>query len=111
MKKFSFVLLLAAFFGISLGSYSRDPLSEEGASQLIFKHLEKALPPRGLSIRCVSLFTEETTRLFYQFAVREKHGEKCPGDPAVAPLVDRFRVIKKNGKIQRYDVVNDSWGK
>ena len=36
-------------------------------------------------------------------AVREKHGEGCPGDPQTAPVRDRYRV-ERSGAILWYDV-------
>ncbi|MBB4126767.1 hypothetical protein GGR77_002057 [Xanthomonas translucens] len=37
------------------------------------------------------------------FAVREKHGDGCPGDPQTAPVRDRYRV-ERSGEILWYDV-------
>jgi hypothetical protein len=37
------------------------------------------------------------------FAVREKHGDGCPGDPQTAPVRDRYRV-ERSGAILWYDV-------
>ncbi|CTP87968.1 hypothetical protein [Xanthomonas graminis] len=36
-------------------------------------------------------------------AVREKHGDGCPGDPQTAPVRDRYRV-ERSGAILWYDV-------
>jgi len=110
VKKSYLATLLIVFLGFGPLTYSKEPMTEDRASALVFKYLEKALPARGLSTQCISLLPEETTSKYFEFSVREKHGGKCPGDPEVAPVVDRFRVIKKTGRIQRYDVVNDSWG-
>lgn len=38
-----------------------------------------------------------------EFAVREKHGDGCPGDPQTAPVRDRYRV-ERSGAILWYDV-------
>lgn len=40
-----------------------------------------------------------------EIAVREKHGDGCPGDPQTEPVRDRFRV-ERSGAIQWYDVVD-----
>ncbi|KLD77017.1 hypothetical protein FZ025_04145 [Xanthomonas hyacinthi] len=37
-----------------------------------------------------------------EFAVREKHGDGCPGDPQTAPVRDRYRV-ERSGAILWYD--------
>lgn len=38
-----------------------------------------------------------------EFAVREKHGDGCTGDPQTAPVRDRYRV-ERSGAILWYDV-------
>ncbi|XQA68587.1 hypothetical protein ACM9XB_13675 [Xanthomonas sacchari] len=40
-----------------------------------------------------------------EIAVREKHGDGCPGDPQTEPVRDSFRV-ERSGAIQWYDVVD-----
>ncbi|WP_371181085.1 hypothetical protein [Xanthomonas sacchari] len=40
-----------------------------------------------------------------EIAVREKHGDGCPGDPQTEPVRDRFRV-ERSGAIGWYDVVD-----
>ncbi|MCI2244638.1 hypothetical protein L3067_08480 [Xanthomonas sp. PPL568] len=40
-----------------------------------------------------------------EIAVREKHGDGCPGDPQTEPVRDRFRV-ERSGAIRWYDVVD-----
>jgi hypothetical protein len=57
--------------------------------------------PQGTD--CLSFATEDDGDI----AVREDHGGTCPGDPAVAPVIDRFRV--SDGELERYDPADDSW--
>lgn len=40
-----------------------------------------------------------------EIAVRERHGDGCPGDPQTEPVRDRFRV-ERSGAIRWYDVVD-----
>lgn len=102
------LLLSCVAWGISRNvSAATDP--EARAELRLRAHLQKRLPPRGLSLDCVDLFLEATTPKYFEYAVRERHGGKCGGDPEVAPIVDRFRVPKRAGKILRYDPVNDRW--
>lgn len=106
----SFLILLAAcsasFFPCNLFAASNP---ETQAELRLRAHLQKQLPPRGLSMDCVDLFLEETSPRYFEYAVRERHGGKCGGDPEVAPIVDRFRVPKRGGKILRYDPIEDRW--
>lgn len=61
----------------------------------------ETLYPQGTA--CVSFAVEEDGDI----AVREDHGGACPGDPGVAPVIDRFRVTA--GELERYDPADDSW--
>ncbi len=49
---------------------------------------------------CLSFITEEITKKYFDFAIHEKHGGACPGDPDTTPIVDRFRVNRSTHKIQ-----------
>jgi hypothetical protein len=44
------------------------------------------------SMTCLTYMIESENRASFDIAIREKHGEDCPGDPNTAPVVDRFRV-------------------
>jgi len=44
----------------------------------------------------------------WEFAARERHDEKCGGDPAVFPVRDRYKV-NAAGKVWVYDVLNDHY--
>ncbi|PPU75578.1 MULTISPECIES: hypothetical protein [Xanthomonas] len=57
---------------------------------------------------CISILTEagQTPAAdAFEFAVHERHGNGCPGDPQTSPVRDRFRV-QADGKVLWYDVVN-----
>ncbi|PKV12806.1 hypothetical protein [Xanthomonas prunicola] len=57
---------------------------------------------------CISLMAEEgdaPSPDAFDFAVRERHGDGCPGDPQTSPVRDRFRV-QADGTLLWYDVVN-----
>ena len=57
---------------------------------------------------CLIFMEEESKPTFYGIVVRAKQGGKCPGDPAIAPLIDRFRV-NVDGSIFWHDPVNDAY--
>ena len=53
--------------------------------------------------------TEETTDACFQFVLRENHNAKCGGDPETSPVVDRYRVYRRSGKIEWPERIQDSW--
>ncbi len=89
--------------------HAKDSMSEDAAALRLQAYLAKTLPARGLSLNCIALLFEESTAQFFQIAVREKHGGTCPGDPDTAPIVDRYRILRKGSALQRYDVIQDEW--
>ena len=77
--------------------------------------LERTLKHDGvythrISLDCVTYGTEETTQAYFQFVLRENHNAKCGGDPETSPVVDRYRVYRRSGKIERLERIKDSWG-
>jgi hypothetical protein len=60
------------------------------------------------TIECLSFPITEESDYFY-VAIHEKHGGACPGDPLTFPVVDRFRVHQKSGKIDWYDVTEGEY--
>ncbi|AVQ06168.1 TPA: hypothetical protein HH295_13355 [Xanthomonas vasicola pv. zeae] len=57
---------------------------------------------------CIGIMAEEgdaPSPESFDFAVRERHGDGCPGDPQTSPVRDRFRV-QADGTLLWYDVVN-----
>ena len=61
------------------------------------------------TMSCLSFLVEECDSKKADIAVREVHNEECGGDPAAAPVVDRFRVLKKSGRIQWYNLPNGEY--
>ncbi|PPV07810.1 hypothetical protein XBLMG947_0346 [Xanthomonas bromi] len=57
---------------------------------------------------CISIMAEQAdppSPDAFEFAVHERHGDGCPGDPRTSPVRDRFRV-QTDGTLLWYDVVN-----
>jgi hypothetical protein len=76
--------------------------------------LERTLKHDGvyahrISLNCVTYGTEETTGAYFQFVLRENHNAKCGGDPETRPVVDRYRVYRRSGKIEWLERIEDSW--
>jgi hypothetical protein len=85
-------------------------LNEDAALNLLLRTLTRDHAyAKRISLDCVTFDTEETTRIYFEIALREKHGAKCGGDPDMSPVVDRYRVNRASGKIELYEVATDSW--
>lgn len=60
-------------------------------------------------LRCLDFMVEATTQAGRDIAVMERHGNGCAGDPATAPVVDRFRVPAGKAPVLLYDPVEDTY--
>ncbi|HKY61927.1 MAG TPA: hypothetical protein VJR29_00775 [bacterium] len=102
---------LLIFFALTFAEPARagSPEASPVSEKRLQTYLAKQLPARGLSLECVYWIMEDSTAKYVEYAVREKHGGSCPGDPAVSPIVDRYRVPAGKGRIQTYDPVEDRW--
>jgi hypothetical protein len=86
------------------------PLNEDTALALLVRTLKHdGVYKNRISLDCVTFITEETTGTYFEFALREKHDAKCAGDPEVSPIVDRYRVYRRGGKIEQYKPIDDTW--
>jgi hypothetical protein len=85
-------------------------LGEDAALALLERTLKHdGVYTHRISLDCVSYGTEETTDAYFQFVLREIHNAKCGGAPEVSPVVDRYRVYRRSGKIERWKPIDDSW--
>ena len=85
-------------------------LDEDGALALLERTLKHdGVYTHRISLDCVTYGTEETTDAYFQFVLRENHDAKCGGDPETNPVVDRYRVYRKSGKIDWLERVGDNW--
>jgi hypothetical protein len=86
------------------------PLDEDAAVSLLDRTLKHDhVYAKRISLGCISYDTEETTDSYFQFALREKHDAKCGGDPETSPVVARYRVSRRSGKIQKWEAAEDTW--
>src|SRR5262245_17041641 len=86
------------------------PLDEDAASDLLVRTLKhNRFYAKRISLGCIACGTEETTDAYFQFYVREIHNAKCGGAPEVSPVVDRYRVYRRSGKIEQWKPTDDSW--
>jgi hypothetical protein len=86
------------------------PLDEDAALKILLTTLQRDhVYDKRISLDCVMFDTEETTRIYFQVALREKHNKKCGGDPDTSPVIDRYRVNRASGKIERYAATEDTW--
>ena len=85
-------------------------LSEDAALDLLHRTLKRdRVYEKRISLGCFTYDTEETTDSYFQFALREKHDAKCGGDPETSPVVKRYRVHRRSGKIEQWEAASDTW--
>ena len=107
---FASIAIALAFITVKASAAPSKHLSEDAAVDLLFQTLKRDhVYDKRISLDCVTSSTDEITRTYYEFALHEKHNAKCGGDPETNPVVDRYRVRRASGEIERYDVVNDIW--
>ena len=86
------------------------PLDEDAALALLHRTLKRdQVYEKRISLDCISYITEEKTKAYFEFVLREKHDAKCGGDPEVSPAIDRYRVYRQSGKIEQYKAAEDKW--
>ena len=86
------------------------PLNEDAALDLLERTLKRDhVYTHRISWDCISYGTEETTDAYFDFVLREIHNAKCGGAPEWMPVIDRYRVYRRSGKIERWQAIDDSW--
>jgi len=86
------------------------PLDEDAALDLLVRFLKHdRVYANRIPMDCITYITEETTGAYFEFVLRENHNAKCGGDPVVSPVVDRYRVYRRTGKIERWKPPEDTW--
>ena len=84
-------------------------LNEATAVRMLVRSLQRAGIYRGrVRFRCLQYVTEKQSPHYFLIAVREKHGDGCPGDSDTWPLVDRFKVLRRARTILWYDPLQES---
>jgi len=95
---------------IAQASPRSHPLGEDAALALLDRTIKHdRVYANRISLDCVSYGTEETTNAYFEFVLREIHNAKCGGDPETSHVLDRYRVYRRSGKIERYQPIDDSW--
>lgn len=83
---------------------AKNPLDEKHALDVLVQQIKKdKLYENWTRLACLSFVTEGNTQNSFDFAIHEKHGGECPGDPNISPVVDRFRVYRLTHKIQWFE--------
>jgi hypothetical protein len=114
--KIEFRLITAAVVAVVLVSAAvaegarSGPLDEDAALALLERTLKHdRVYDKRISWDCISFGTEETTDACFDFVVREIHNAKCGGAPETSPAIDRYRVYRRSGKIERWQATDDTW--
>ena len=104
-------LITAVLTSVAIAEGARShPLSEDAAVDLLSRTLKHDhVYAKRISLGCITYDTEETTDSYFQFALREKHDAKCGGDPETSPVVKRYRVHRRSGKIEQWEAASDTW--
>lgn len=98
-------MVIAVVMAMALSACTRRELSEDQAVDLLAKKVNAdGLYPASRQGECLSFAVEQRLDERFEIAVREKHGEGCPGDPGTGPVLDRFEV-QGDGKLRRYDPI------
>ena len=106
----AFVLTIVLFSPLMLPAVSKQPLTEDAALNLLLQTLTRDhVYAKRISLDCVTFETEETTRIYFEVALREKHNAKCGGDPDLSPVIDHYRVNRASKKIEWFNTVEDNW--
>ena len=85
-------------------------LDEDAALGLLIRTFKQDhVYAKRISLDCITYDTEETANSYFQFALREKHDSKCGGDPETSPVIDRYRVHRRSGKIEQWEAASDTW--
>ena len=99
------ILLASIFYSLSISASA----SECDYESILFSYLAKQhkstedcflIDPRDVSAEGKSVLSVK---------VRERHNEKCGGDPNTSPNAGIFKVVQKTCKIKIYDLVEDSF--
>src|SRR4030095_13372327 len=103
------VTILGSPVACHAGSQS-NPLNEDAALDLLQRTLTRDwVYEKRISPDCISYGTEETTDAYFQFVLREIHNAKCGGPPEWSPVIDRYRVYRRSGKITQWEAAEDTW--
>ena len=104
------VTALVLVSSVVLQAARSHPLDEDAALALLVRTLKHdRVYAKRISLDCVTYDTEETINAYFQFVLREKHDAKCGGDPETSPIVDRYRVYRRSGKIKWWEATDDTW--
>ena len=102
----SFILFLSLLIAFPCSNVlAGNTLTEQQALDILAARIlkDKLYDSWAPNLSCLLFLTEEKANDYFDFAIREKHGGKCPGDPNTSPIVDRFRVNRSTKIIQWYD--------
>src|SRR5437870_12450436 len=95
---------------IAQSSPGSHPLNEDAALALLERTLKHdRVYANRISLDCVTYGNEETKDVYFQFVLRENHNAKCGGDPETSPVVDRYRFLRRAGKIEWLERIEDNW--
>ena len=85
-------------------------LNEDAALDVLQRTLKRdRVYEKRISMDCIAYGTEEKTKIYFEFVLRETHNAKCGGDPETSPAIDRYRIDRASGKIDQWEPGEDTW--
>jgi hypothetical protein len=103
------IAVVLALAPVTEAEHSR-PLDEDAALALLQRTLKRDhVYEKRTSLDCIAYGTEETTKTYFEFVLREIHNAKCGGDPETSPAIDRYRLYRRSGKIEQWEAAEDTW--
>src|SRR5690242_2332489 len=114
LVKIEFRSIAAIFIGVLISpgivEGSRFEMTEDAALALLQRTLKQdRVYEKRTSLDCIVYATEETTKAYFEFVLREIHDAKCGGDPETSPALDRYRVYRRSRKIEQWEPAKDKW--
>ena len=103
-----FVVALSGPTMPSLAAEAKGHLTEREALTLLRQTIQNdSLYESWIRIDCLQYWTDSSNETHFDFAVREKHGGICTGDPLTNPVIDRFCIMRGTKALLWYDLTND----
>ena len=94
-KRFVIILFLASLQ--PLGCHA-GYLNEADAASYLLQKINKTKVYDWTTPKCLSFYTEDTTKQYFDISIHELHNDDCYGDPNTHPVIDRFRVYRAGDK-------------
>ena len=97
-KRFVIILFLASLQ--PLGCHA-DYLNEADAASYLLQKINKTKVYDWTIPECLSFYTQDATKQYFDISIHELHNNKCSGDQGTFPVIDRFRIYRAGDKTHK----------